>query len=217
MEQNIDSMDIYDIAAITSSGFATSRACLCVFIQGVVIPAVCFRLISGGGKGFCDQSGDFLEKAVGASLCMFSDALAFKAFYEISSPNNKVQLYAARWQEATFVNGWSVVGIMVNVLSIIISGCGAVVIMYHADTPVEIVLQLLAIQFVTELDDLVVTDFDRDLVKYTLSMVPETERTISDVREKFWWATAAGVIAWSLFTIGVAVLIPAPVYFAWCY
>ena len=114
---------------------------------------------------------------------------------------------------AGFANTWYIAGMYFNTISLFVTSVGAIVVIYNSNTPLEIILNALAIGFINDVDDLIVTKGDCREVE---SAVMESAKVIERPLPRFWYLLQYFVVFLPLLVLGLG-LLAAPVWIGICF
>ncbi|CAM9215552.1 unnamed protein product [Chrysoparadoxa australica] len=149
--------------ALTS---ASSRAIMSVWLQIGVTVLVLAQTLRNDEKGWCTMSPweeTFMTKICGSSFCLFLWMNFVRLLARDVEHNRIIQAYlSGRVVDCLKCSNWLVIGIWSNFISIILMTWTSLAVIYSSRTALDIILKTMALRYVNDLDDAVVTTYDRE-------------------------------------------------------
>lgn len=161
------------------------RCLVCCLLQMTVAPSMMFYQLTHA-KTFCATSnweGTSMARMTASGLCFLLPLYWFKFHHELlDNTNLYVALYYRQKKKPMFISSWGFLGIWINLWCVCFTCMGAVLLIYNCDEPMDVVLNALALFFILQLDDEVVTARDLDLCEQYLSL--KHSRRFKQLREE---------------------------------
>lgn len=148
--------DIYIITSFFPSWSNITKSIFVAAVQLFVAPLMVTASLEDSDREFCDLQADWKSKIICLALSVYFGVLATRNIAERSS----------NWEANVISNGpianvsmplMIPVSTLVNCLSILIIILGTTTLLYQTYDKVDLVLNSLALLFLTELDDAIVT------------------------------------------------------------
>ena len=162
---NESNFDIYQICGFRAKNgsriyffITVIKALLCNLLQISSIPLLLWEVGEDAQKGFCDKSGEPQLRYIGFLIVSFISSLSYewmdknnqKGFYVLLSEGED---YKPKWLN----HYWLVYGNFVNVLLCFEIVFASAWIVYVSESILDMVLNSVALFFIVELDDMLVT------------------------------------------------------------
>ncbi|CAM9215475.1 unnamed protein product, partial [Chrysoparadoxa australica] len=168
---------------------AQSRAVMSVWLQLGVITLVLAQTVLASEKGWCNMtpwSESYITKICAGSFCAFLWCNFVRLLSRDHENNRLIQAYLGG-VVADFPKYpcWLTVGIWANALSIIVMSWTSLAVIYTSSNALDIILKTMALRFINDLDDNLVTTYDREAALRELEghLPTSTHRR----HKAFWW------------------------------
>lgn len=234
-------IDAFDMAALEPNIPARlfcgnkARATICGLIQ-VFVPilvgiSIVYNIVYDNGttvpnfnglcmmrQGWDDVVTKLLNKILGMLLLAYMNSfIESRRLLWLEKPTTILMIKEARVFSFMRSPNWCVAGMALNIFSLSVCGIVSVIVIYRSDSPLDIVLNSLALFFVLDIDDLLVDKTDFTLGKYLMGRVKEQCKDHEDVYPsipyKFRWVLIANEVLLAITQLCVLI---APVYIGIC-
>ena len=114
---------------------------------------------------------------------------------------------------------WSAIGVITNAVALAMCGVVSVIVIYSSETPIDTVLNSVALYFIVDIDDLLVDKYDFNRLKSAMTRILEASRADKDMAiatelpTKFRWLLMS--VSKLLLVVKFLVLL-SPVYIVTC-
>lgn len=179
-------LDIYEVTSFTKSWFNLFRCWLCIAIQLVGVPLVLASVWQTSEKSWCQMSDKYIEKILSFLLCLYINFVFWNFYFVIDHPSNLAMRYFDDSNEMlSCANTWYIAGMYINTIALFSTSVSGILIIYNSGTAVDIILNSLAIGFINEIDDLIVSKGDSKKVSGILTEEKDSFKGLKDI-PKFW-------------------------------
>jgi len=207
-------LDMYQVVSVWPTKYNYIRACMCALIQLVILPLVIVKIMTDkDSKGICAMSpvsSNWESKICASIFCMYLNFIFWRFYREIVDDTLMGKM--GEGLMAGFANAWYIAGMYLNTISLFFTSAGSIVVIYNSDTPLDIILNALAIAFINDVDDLIVTKGDCREVESKMKWEKDSEKALP----KFLDLLDYFVIWVPFFATGLG-LLAAPVWIGICY
>jgi len=168
--------DIYSISAIVDDPIVTFLAFVCATIQLVATPLVVLAAFTDSEKPVCYGDDPMNDRVVATVFAVYVAVHQFKTFSDLT--NRKLLRLALgtnenppRVLERDVVGYAFYYGVAINTVSAAFVTLGAIALIYHAETPTDVLLNSLAMYFINDLDNDLVFNSWRSSAMKRISLV----------------------------------------------
>lgn len=208
-------LDIYEVAAIAPSWWTHLRGFVALLIQVFVAPLAYIVMNAISDKEFCAGGGKIPTKIVGSILCLYLFLFTIAYFKRLADPKNILVRKYIHGETAKFTNMWYILGFHTNCFCLLMSSVTAVALIYISPDPVTAVMNAVALIFVFEMDDWLVTKSDYvDVIKKLERVTPENSG-LKKTSCIYVWPPI--IIIGSFDIIAFIFILVSPVYIGYCY
>jgi len=152
--QSGSGINVYHITAFFPRPSIYLRALLCVTLQLVVVPSIIVNTVENA-PSYCPRTGTWTGKLAGAALLVYanftliSQRFTFSKSWDYAYIEKNVGLPKLVRQPT-----WIPLGIIINIIALAAANLGVVVLLSLKEgSPMDMLLNLVALTFVWELDD----------------------------------------------------------------
>ncbi len=215
------------------------RACVCAIVQLLVPMAMgaslLYRIVlpeehtgPPAWKNLCDVreswTGDrltvkLINKFVASMLALYTYQFLNTRVY-LWKMKPTYRLLKKNLSFAVMVRPvWSAIGVITNAVALMACGLVSIIVIYSSETPIDTVLNSLALYFIVDIDDLLVDKYDYDRLKSAMTRILEASRADRDMQiatelpNKFRWLLMS--VSKLLIVVKLVVLL-SPVYIVTC-
>lgn len=211
-------LNAYHIAAFFPTWLNFVRASFTASIQFGLVPLILFYEMNHQDKEMCEESGSDTGKVAGILMMILTHNLV-KTFDRNLSVSWDVSFCMGAPLPNTGSSlslAWIPLGVLLNLWALMGASLGGFILVYTSDTPFDMVLNALALEFLTDVDDSLVSDFDYKATDVLFTPFAEGKRVEETKISESWGPCVRNL---TMFIVSSMLLVTAiaPIYVGVCY